>query len=91
MVGVVPKALKEIKPCCDNAVAIICGPPIMIKFTLPVLIEMGFRPEDIVTTLERKMQCGFGKCGHCMVGGIYVCKDGPVFNYAQIEKFKEEF
>ena len=91
MVGVVPKALKEIKPCCDNAVAIICGPPIMIKFTLPVLIEMGFRPEDIVTTLERKMQCGFGKCGHCMVGGIYVCKDGPVFNYAQIEILKEEF
>jgi NAD(P)H-flavin reductase len=58
----------------------------MIKFTLPVLLEKGFTPETIYTTLENRMKCGLGKCGRCNVGGSYVCKDGPVYTYAQLQQ-----
>ncbi len=88
MVGVVPKILKEIKPTCKDSVAIVCGPPIMIKFTIPVLIGLGFCPESILTTLEMKMKCGLGKCGRCNISNLYICKDGPVFSYAQLEGIK---
>lgn len=90
MVGVVPKILVEINPSCENASAIVCGPPIMIKYTIPVLIKLGFCEDALITTMERQMQCGLGICGHCMIGGVYVCKDGPVFSYAQIKKFIEQ-
>lgn len=90
MVGVVPRILEEIKPSCVDSAAIVCGPPVMIRFTIPVLLKLGFCEEAIITTLERQMQCGLGICGHCMVGGVYVCKDGPVFSYAQIKKFTEQ-
>lgn len=90
MVGVVPKIIEQINPSCENALAVVCGPPIMIRFTIPVLSKLGFCEEAIITTLERQMQCGIGKCGHCMIGGVYVCKDGPVFTYAQIKKFIEQ-
>ena len=85
MVGVVPKVLEELKPTCDGAVAIVCGPPVMIKYTIPVLLKIGFCPEAIVTTLEMKMKCGLGKCGRCNIQHLYVCKDGPVFSYAQLK------
>jgi NAD(P)H-flavin reductase len=88
MVGVVPKILEEVKPTCRDSVAIVCGPPIMIRFTIPVLKKLGFCPEAIVTTLEMKMKCGLGKCGRCNIGNLYICKDGPVFNYAQLENIK---
>lgn len=91
MVGVVPKILEQIKPTCKDSVAIVCGPPIMIKFTLPVLLKLGFCPEAIITTLEMKMKCGLGKCGRCNIGNLYVCKDGPVFSYAQLNKLQYEF
>lgn len=68
-----------IKP--DNEVVIICGPPIMIKVTAETLKKIGFSDQQIYVSLERMMQCGVGKCGHCMVGNKYVCKDGPVFPY----------
>ena len=84
LVGVVPKILEEIKPTCKDSIAIVCGPPIMIKFTLPVLMSLGFCPESILTTLEMKMKCGLGKCGRCNIGNLYICKDGPVFSYAQL-------
>lgn len=84
MVGVVPKILEEINPTCKDSIAVVCGPPIMIKFTLPVLIRLGFCPESILTTLEMKMKCGLGKCGRCNIGNLYICKDGPVFSYAQL-------
>ncbi|MFC1993311.1 FAD/NAD(P)-binding protein [Chloroflexota bacterium] len=86
-VGVVPKILEEVAPSADNAVAIVCGPPIMIKFTFPALDKLGFTPEQIVTTMEKRMKCGIGKCGRCNIGNIYVCRDGPVFTYAQIKDF----
>jgi sulfhydrogenase subunit gamma (sulfur reductase) len=88
-VGMVPVVLKEIAPSAANAVCIVCGPPIMLKFTMPPLMELGFAPENIFTSLERKMSCGIGKCGRCNVGPKYVCKDGPVFRYSQIKEFEE--
>lgn len=85
MVGVVPKILEQLKPTCQDSVAIVCGPPIMIKYTLPVLLKLGFCAEAIITTLEMKMKCGLGKCGRCNIGPKYICKDGPVFSYAQLQ------
>ena len=86
-VGFVPQVLEEVAPSADNAVAIACGPPIMIRFTFPVLAKLGFTPEQMITTLEKRMKCGIGKCGRCNIGNLYVCRDGPVFTYAQIKDF----
>ena len=86
-VGLVPKVLEEVGPSPDNAVAIVCGPPIMIRFTFPALAKLGFTPEQMITTLEKRMKCGIGKCGRCNIGNLYVCRDGPVFSYAQIKDF----
>jgi NAD(P)H-flavin reductase len=85
--GFVPQVLEQVAPSPDNAVAIVCGPPIMIRFTFPVLEKLGFTPEQMITTLEKRMKCGIGKCGRCNIGNIYVCRDGPVFTYAQIKNF----
>jgi len=67
----------------DRTCAVVCGPPIMYKFVLKELVGLGIPPERIYMTLERRMECGMGKCGHCIVGGAstirYICKDGPVF------------
>ncbi len=83
-VGFVPTVLGDAAPTSDNAVAIVCGPPIMIKFTLPVLDKLGFSQDQVYTTLENRMKCGLGKCGRCNIGRVYVCKDGPVFTAAQV-------
>ena len=89
-VGFVPSYLKEIgfKP---TSTAIICGPPIMIKFVLAGLVEMGFNKTQIYTTLELKMKCGVGKCGRCNIGSKYVCKDGPVFRFDEIDELPNEY
>jgi len=84
-VGFVPQYLLDLKPKPDNTVAITCGPPIMIKFVLENLVKLGFADDQIFTTLENRMKCGIGKCGKCNVGSVYVCKDGPVFSYAQLK------
>jgi sulfhydrogenase subunit gamma (sulfur reductase) len=89
--GLVPVVVKELGPSAENAVALVCGPPIMIKFTIPVLVELGFAKEDIVLSLENRMKCGIGKCGRCNVGSKYVCLDGPVFTWAQLEKLPPEY
>lgn len=90
-VGFVPTVTKEVSPSADNAVAIICGPPVMIKFTMPVLEECGFTPEQIIMSLENRMKCGIGMCGRCNVGNKYVCKDGPVFTKAELNKLPGEY
>ncbi len=90
-VGFVPHVLKAAAPSADNTIAIVCGPPIMIKLTMPVLEELGFKKGDIFTTLENRMKCGIGKCGHCSVGPYYVCKDGPVFTYEQVQELPPEY
>jgi NAD(P)H-flavin reductase len=83
--------LEKLAPSSDNTVAVLCGPPVMIKFTMPVLKKLGFQDKDIFTTLENRMKCGFGKCGRCNVGKVFVCKDGPVFSYEQILTLPEEY
>ncbi|GAI65977.1 unnamed protein product [marine sediment metagenome] len=85
--GFVPQVLEQVAPSPDNAVAIVCGPPVMIRFTFPVLEKLGFTPEQMITTLEKRMKCGIGKCGRCNIGNLYVCRDGPVFTYTQIKDF----
>ncbi len=90
-VGVVPAYVREIAPSAQNAIALTCGPPIMIKFTLPELSKLGFSDEQIITTLEMKMKCGVGKCGRCNIGHTYVCLDGPVFTYAQLRQLPPEY
>jgi NAD(P)H-flavin reductase len=90
-VGFVPTIVEEAAPKADNCVAVICGPPIMIKFTLPVLNKLGFNGDNIITTLENRMKCGLGKCGRCNVGSVYICKDGPVFTYDEVMGMLPEF
>jgi len=89
--GFVPAVCKEVAPSSDNAVALICGPPIMIRFTLPVFFELNFSKENIITSLEMRMKCGIGKCGRCNVGSKYVCKDGPVFSLAELDQLTKEY
>ena len=89
-VGFVPTYVKELgfKP---TKTAVLCGPPIMIKFTLQGLSELGFDKKQVFTTLELKMKCGIGKCGRCNVGSKYVCKDGPVFRMDQLDALPDEY
>ncbi len=91
MVGFIPAVLKEVAPSSKNAIAVICGPPIMIKFTMPVLDELGFPHENVFLSLEMKMKCGIGKCGRCNIGNKFVCKDGPVFAYKELETMPKEY
>ena len=90
-VGFVPQFLAELRPPSADTVAYTCGPPIMIKFVIQNLLQLGFAPEQIVTTLEMKMKCGVGKCGRCNIGHKYVCLDGPVFTYAQLQSLPPEY
>lgn len=90
-VGLVPNVFERLNPKPDNSIVITCGPPIMIHFMLLTLDKLGFGKEQIYTTLENKMKCGFGKCGRCNVGKMFVCKDGPVFTAAQLAELPREF
>ncbi len=90
-VGFVPVITKQKAPSAENCYAIICGPPIMIKFTLPVLTELGFPPDRIISSLEMRMKCGIGICGRCNLGAEYVCKDGPVFTLERLSKLPDEY
>ncbi|EPR44348.1 oxidoreductase FAD/NAD(P)-binding domain protein [Desulfovibrio sp. X2] len=89
-VGLIPNVLLEMEPSPENAVAITCGPPIMIKFTLQALKKLGYADEQIYTTLEKRMKCGVGLCGRCNIGTKYVCVDGPVFTYAELRDLPNE-
>jgi len=89
--GFVPAVCKEVAPSPANTVTVICGPPIMIKFTLPVFFDLGFSKENILTSLEMRMKCGIGKCGRCNVGYKYVCSDGPVFSLSELEELPRDY
>jgi len=89
-VGFVPEVTRSVAPNPKNAYAVVCGPPAMIQFTLPVLKELGFRDEQIYLSLEMRMKCGIGKCGRCNVGSKYVCSDGPVFSQAELSRLTAE-
>ena len=90
-VGFVTPVVEQASPSAENAVAVLCGPPIVVKMTLPVLGTLGFAPDAVFTTLENRMKCGVGKCGRCNIGPVYVCKDGPVFTAAQLDALPAEF
>ena len=89
-VGFVPNYVKELNPDVRKTV-LMCGPPIMIKFTLAGLKELGFQDTQVYTTMELRMKCGIGKCGRCNIGSKYVCKDGPVFRCDQLEELPDEY
>ena len=88
-VGVVTTILRSVKMDFKKGIAIVCGPPIMMKFATLKLLEMGFQEKNIYLSMEKNMSCGIGKCGHCRLGTYYACKDGPVFQYAAIKEFHE--
>jgi len=84
-VGVVTVLLDDVKMDIKNSLAVVCGPPIMMKFGTMKLLEMGYPEQDLYLSMEKNMSCGLGKCGHCMMGKYFVCKDGPVFTYNEIK------
>jgi NAD(P)H-flavin reductase len=88
-VGFVPTVCKEVAPSPKNAVIAVCGPPIMIRFTRPVLEELGFSDDQILLSLEMRMKCGIGKCGRCNIGHKFVCIDGPVFTQAELKNLPQ--
>jgi len=90
-VGFVAPIVKEIAPSSDNAIAVVCGPPIMIKTSIQVLEELKFKDEQILNSLEMRMKCGIGKCGRCNIGNKYICVDGPVFSLEELKKLPNEY
>ena len=89
-VAFVPTYVKELG-FDTNRIGLVCGPPIMIKFVLQALSELGFERTQVYTTMELKMKCGVGKCGRCNIGNKYVCKDGPVFRFDQLDELPSEY
>ncbi|MBO4933000.1 MAG: FAD/NAD(P)-binding protein [Clostridia bacterium] len=89
-VGFIPNFVKELNPDLKKTV-LMCGPPVMIKFTLQGLMELGFEKTQVYTTMELKMKCGVGKCGRCNIGDKYVCKDGPVFRFDELDELPDEY
>lgn len=89
-VGLIPNVLLEMEPAAKDTVAVTCGPPIMIKFTMQALKKLGFDDSQIITTLEKRMKCGVGICGRCNIGTKYVCVDGPVFTAAELGELPNE-
>ncbi len=90
-VGYVAAVVKEVAPSPENAVAIICGPPIMIRTAQDELLKLNWKDEQILNSLEMRMKCGVGKCGRCNIGSKYVCIDGPVFSVAELKKMPREY
>lgn len=89
--GVVTTILEPDKLICDaqNGVAVVCGPPLMMRFTTSKLLELGYAPDRIYLSMEKNMSCGVGKCGHCRIGRYYVCKDGPVLTFDKLQSSLE--
>ncbi len=90
-IGLIPKAFEEIGPKPDGSVVIACGPPIMLRFLFMSLEKMKFTPEQVYTTLENKMKCGIGICGRCNVGPFFVCRDGPVLTWAELNRLPRDY
>ena len=88
-VGVVTGLFDQTTLSPDDTCAVLCGPPIMYRFVLKRLLDLGFPKDRIFMSLERMMKCGVGKCGHCALGDKYCCIDGPVFSYPEVEHIEE--
>jgi NAD(P)H-flavin reductase len=83
-VGVVTDLISHARFDPMQTAAFVCGPGVMMHFSIQELTRLGLKPKDIFVSLERNMQCGLGLCGHCQLGPVFVCKDGPVFSYERI-------
>lgn len=90
-VGVVTFVLDTLKPSPSNALAIVCGPPVMMRFTIISLLKLEFPDDAVILSLEMRMKCGIGKCGRCNIGGKYVCRDGPVFTLEDLRALPVEY
>ena len=90
-IGLITKLIPRLKFNPRNTIAIIIGPPVMYRYCIQILLDMGLPEENILVSLERRMKCGVGKCGHCQINDLYVCKDGPVFNFRDIKDLPEAF
>jgi NAD(P)H-flavin reductase len=90
-VGLLPKVFEELALEPDNRIVVACGPPVMLHFLFLSLGSLGYRPEQVVTTLENKMKCGIGHCGRCYVGPFSVCRDGPVVTWAELERLPKDY
>ncbi len=90
-IGFVPTVFERAQVAADNAVALVIGPPIMIKNTIPVLERLGAKMSDVYTSLENRMKCGIGKCGRCNAGPVYVCKEGPVFTFENLRDMPMDY
>lgn len=88
-VGVITTLFQKIQVYAPNTVAITCGPPVMYRYVLMEMLGLGIREGNIWLSLERRMKCGVGKCGHCQINHIYTCQDGPCFSYSQIKHLEE--
>jgi NAD(P)H-flavin reductase len=84
-VGVVPQLISHARFDPPHTLALVCGPGVMMRFTVQDLLKSGLKPENIFVSMERNMKCGIGLCGHCQLGPFFVCKDGPVFSYDRIQ------
>ena len=90
-VGFVAAVVNKVAPSPDNAIAVVCGPPIMIRTAVAELVNLGWKDEQILNSLEMRMKCGIGKCGRCNIGNKFVCIDGPVFSLAELKKLPNEY
>jgi NAD(P)H-flavin reductase len=90
-VGFVAAIVKEVAPPPDKSIAVVCGPPIMIRTAVAELVNIGWKDDQILNSLEMRMKCGIGKCGRCNIGNKYVCVDGPVFSLAELKKMPNEY
>ena len=88
-VGLVTEPIPELELDPDHTVAALCGPPVMYKFVVMALAARGVPADRIYVDLERRMRCGVGKCGHCLIGGTYCCRSGPVFRFSDVAKLPE--
>jgi NAD(P)H-flavin reductase len=90
-IGLIPEVFEREGPAADERIVIACGPPIMLHFLFGALEKMGYSPAQVVTTLENKMKCGFGHCGRCNVGSFYVCREGPVISWEQLQSLPADY
>jgi NAD(P)H-flavin reductase len=88
-VGVITTLIPRVQIETKNTIAVVVGPPIMYRFVIVELKKKGLADENILMSLERRMKCGVGKCGHCQINGVYVCQEGPVFSLAQMTHLRE--
>jgi len=86
-VGVVPKLVPAARFRPAATTAFVCGPEIMMRFTIDALLSAGVAAERVMVSLERDMHCGVGLCGHCQLGPTLICRDGPVYSYAEMQRW----